>query len=195
MDQKKLKTVSKFLSLVLRHQPEMIGLSLESGGWADIDKLLGAASSHRRGRIISRDLLETVVKTNDKQRFEISADGTRIRARQGHSVEVDLGYQPSVPPEILLHGTPSSSVQLIQETGLKKMKRHDVHLHVDEQTSSSVGARRGKPVLLKIRAGEMHRAGYEFFVTPNHVWLTDHVPAEFIEFPENEPPKNSKPTD
>ena len=184
MDQKKLKTISRFLSLVLRHQPEMIGLSLDSGGWVDIEKLLSAAANHRRGRIISRDLLKTVVDTNDKQRFEISPDGARIRARQGHSVDVDLGYQPSVPPEILLHGTPSSSVQLIRESGLKKMRRHDVHLHIDEKTASAVGARRGQPILLKIRAGEMHRQGYEFFVTENQVWLADHIPAEFIDFPE-----------
>jgi len=152
MDQKKLKKISKFLSLVLRHQPEMIGLSLDNSGWVEIEKLLTKAANHRRGHKISRDLLETVVNTNDKKRFEISADGIRIRARQGHSVNVDLGYPPSAPPEILLHGTPSSAVQIIRETGLKKMQRHDVHLHVDEQTSSAVGARRGKPVLLKIRS-------------------------------------------
>ena len=183
MDQKKIKTISKFLSLVLRHQPEMIGLSLDANGWADIKALLSGAAKHKRGRNMSRDLLETVVKSNDKQRFEISADGARIRARQGHSVAVDLGYKPSAPPDVLLHGTPSSSLDLIRETGLKKMQRHDVHLHVDEQTASTVGARRGRPVLLKIRAGEMHGKGYEFFVTENEVWLTDHVPAEFIDFP------------
>ncbi len=183
MKQNQLKTISKFLSLVLRHQPEMIGLTLEEGGWVDIESLLAAAVKHHRAHYLSRALLDTVVQTNDKQRFEISPDNTKIRARQGHSVQVELGYEPSTPPEILLHGTPSQSVQFIRESGLKKMQRHHVHLHVDQKTSAAVGARRGKPVLLKIRAGEMYRRGFRFFVTDNQVWLTDHVPAEFIEFP------------
>lgn len=184
MNEKALKQTSKFLSLVLRHQPEKIGIRLDEAGWVDVDVLLRATARH--GKRISRETLDEVVRTNDKQRFSFSANGLRIRANQGHSVDVDLGYRPAEPPEILLHGTPSRFVDSIRRDGLKKMNRHHVHLHAEESTATAVGSRRGKPVLLKVRAREMARQGHEFFVTPNEVWLTDHVPAEFIEFPEQE---------
>ena len=182
MNEKQTKQTSKFLSLVLRHQPEKIGIRLDEAGWVDVDILLGAAA--RCGKRITRETLEYVVQTNDKQRFSFSEDGRRIRANQGHSVDVDLGYMPAEPPEILLHGTPDRFIESIRQSGLKKMNRHHVHLHADVATSTAVGSRRGKPVLLKVKAQEMARQGYQFFVTPNHVWLTDHVPVEFIEFPE-----------
>jgi len=137
----------------------------------------------RHGKHISRETLQFVVQTNDKQRFSFSEDGKQIRANQGHSVHVDLGYRSAKPPEILLHGTPARFAESIRQDGLKKMDRHHVHLHLDAATATAVGSRRGKPVLLKIRAREMARQGYEFFVTPNNVWLTEHVPPEFIEFP------------
>ncbi|NQU20130.1 MAG: RNA 2'-phosphotransferase [Candidatus Nealsonbacteria bacterium] len=181
MNEKSVKRTSKFLSLVLRHQPEKIGISLDDAGWVDVDVLLGATARH--GRPISRDTLDYVVRTNDKQRFIFSEDGQRIRANQGHSVDVDLGYRPADPPEILLHGTPTRFIESIRQNGLKKMDRHHVHLHADEATATAVGRRRGKPVLLKVRAQDMAREGHEFLVTPNEVWLTDHVPVEFIEFP------------
>lgn len=180
MDEKERKAESKFLSLVLRHKPETIGIELDEGGWIDVDVLIDALSSHNRG--MSRSILEEVVRTNDKQRFSFSEDGQRIRANQGHSVEVQLGYEPAVPPETLFHGTPHQSVEAIEREGLKKMSRHHVHLHVDVDTSMAVGQRRGKPVLLRIRALDMYLAGFDFFVTPNDVWLTDYVPAEYIEF-------------
>ena len=179
MDEQNVKRTSKFLSLVLRHRPEKIGISLDDAGWVDVETLLRAMSHH--GKRISRETLDYVVRTNDKQRFSFSEDGQRIRANQGHSLDVDLGYKPAEPPEILLHGTPTRFVDSIRRDGLKKMNRHHVHLHVDEATSVAVGSRRGKPVLLKVRALEMARQGHEFFVTPNDVWLTDHVPPEFIE--------------
>ena len=166
---------------MLRHQPEKIDLQLDESGWVDVDRLLTALDKHGRG--MSRETLDMVVRTNDKQRFAFSSDGTRIRANQGHSVEVELGYSPAVPPEILHHGTPQQFVDAIRQDGLEKMKRHDVHLHVDIATSTAVGQRRGKPVLLKIRALEMYEAGHQFFVTPNDVWLTDCVPPEYIDFP------------
>lgn len=181
MNEKNVKRTSKFLSLVLRHQPEKIGISLDHAGWVDVDVLLDATARH--GRRISRRTLDYVVRTNDKQRFSFSQDGKRIRANQGHSIDVELGYQPAEPPEILLHGTPTRFIRSIRQDGLKKMSRHHVHLHADEATAVAVGSRRGKPVLLKVRAQEMARRGHQFFVTPNHVWLTDHVPVEFIEFP------------
>lgn len=175
------KRISKFLSLVLRHQPQTIGITLDENGWVEIDTLLeGMACSGKR---VSREQLEQVVSNNDKQRFTISDDAVRIRAKQGHSVDVDLGYQAATPPEQLCHGTPGRFVELIRESGLKKMNRHHVHMHADHELATEVGGRRGKPVLLTIRSLEMHQAGYEFFVTENDVWLTDHVPSEFINFP------------
>lgn len=181
MDEKNVKRTSKFLSLVLRHQPEKIDISLDDAGWVDVDVLLRATARH--GKRISRETLDYVVRTNDKQRFSFSEDERRIRANQGHSVDVDLGYKQAEPPEILLHGTPTRFIESIRRDGLKKMNRHHVHLHADEATVVAVGSRRGNPVLLKVRALEMARQGHKFFVTPNNVWLTDHVPVEFIEFP------------
>ena len=180
-----VKRISKMLSLVLRHQPQSIGIRLDNSGWVEVDVLLVAMQRHRNGKGVDREALEQVVTTNDKQRFEFSNDGTRIRARQGHSVEVELGYAPAEPPEFLFHGTPESVVPAIQKSGLKKMARHHVHLHVDGKTSREVGARRGKPVLLIVRSQQMHQAGHLFYVTSNDVWLTDEVPPQFINFPKD----------
>ena len=177
-----LKRQSKFLSLVLRHQPGKIGITLDEAGWIDVDVLLRAMADH--GQCLSRATLETVVRENDKQRFALSEDGTRIRANQGHSIQVELGYAAADPPEILLHGTPSRFVDSIREAGIKAMDRHHVHLHSDESTAAAVGRRRGKPVLLRIRSREMFDQGHKFFVTPNQVWLTDYVPPSFIDFPD-----------
>jgi putative RNA 2'-phosphotransferase len=181
MKTKKLIGLSKSLSKTLRHQPERIGVQLDDAGWCNVEELLDAYA--RKGTNISRETLDEVVHTNDKQRFSFNEDGTRIRANQGHSVEIELGYEPAIPPEILFHGTPQQFVETITRQGLKKMNRHHVHLHIDVETSTAVGRRCGKPVLLKVKALDMHQAGHEFFVTPNDVWLTDHVPREFIEYP------------
>lgn len=156
-------------------------MELDEAGWVDVEILMTALTHHNKS--MSRATLDEVVRTNDKQRFSFNDDGTRIRANQGHSVEIELGYEPATPPEILLHGTPRQFVESIAAQGLKKMNRHHVHLHIDVETSTAVGQRRGKPVLLKVRALDMYQAGHEFFVTPNDVWLTDHVPIEYIEFP------------
>ncbi|MDB2686838.1 RNA 2'-phosphotransferase [Mariniblastus sp.] len=181
MNPNQTKRTSKFLSLVLRHQPETIGIELDSAGWVKVDELLAAINRHPNQIKLDRKSLEQVVGSNDKQRFEFDEKGTSIRARQGHSIDVALGYQPTTPPELLLHGTPRKFVAAICDTGIKKMKRHHVHLHTDLKTATDVGARRGDSVILTVRAGDMHRAGFEFFVTENGVWLTDFVPAEFIE--------------
>lgn len=178
------KRISKLLSLVLRHQPQSIGIKLDNAGWVEVDTLLDAMQRHRSGKGVNRNMLDQVVESNDKQRFEYSDDGNHIRARQGHSVEVNLGYTPAEPPEILFHGTPDSVIPKIRESGLKKMARHHVHLHIDVETSRQVGARRGRPVLLKIRAHQMHQAGHVFYVTENDVWLTEEVPPHFIDFPD-----------
>ncbi|MFO0939948.1 MAG: RNA 2'-phosphotransferase [Pirellulales bacterium] len=181
VNEKETRRISKFLSLVLRHQPETIGITLDDAGWTSVEELLTAMQLHRQA--ITREILDHVVASNDKQRFAFSQDGLMIRARQGHSVEVELGYESAQPPEFLLHGTPTAAVESIRREGLKKMKRHHVHMHSDESTAKSVGARRGSPVILRICAQKMASEGFEFFVTANDVWLTDHVPARFIEFP------------
>lgn len=181
MNSKHLVKTSKFLSLVLRHKPQTIDIQLDDQGWVAIDLLLRKAADH--GRDIDRDLLERVVTTNDKQRFAISEDGLRIRANQGHSVEIDLDLPPVAPPETLYHGTVERFLDSIRRMGLIKGSRRHVHLSADLETAKRVGDRRGSAVILIVRAGEMHGAGREFYVSKNQVWLTDQVPTEFIEFP------------
>ena len=181
MERKQLIRNSKFLSMVLRHRPEEIGLQLDAAGWIEVDVLLKAIRSHRHP--ISQAELEEIVAGSDKQRFAFSEDGRRIRANQGHSIAVDLGYQPAETPEILFHGTVPKFLTKIRQQGLLKGDRHHVHLSPDEETARVVGKRRGKPIVLVVQAGELHDAGHEFFVTPNHVWLTDHVPTKYLTFP------------
>ncbi len=181
MDTKRAIRLSKFLSLVLRHKPEVIGITLDSGGWVNVPELLAAAERH--GHVLSLDELRDIVTTSDKKRFAFSEDGQKIRASQGHSVQVDLGYQPSVPPEQLYHGTVKRFLGPIRRDGLLKGRRHHVHLSIDQPTAARVGERRGKPVILTIRAGDMRRDGLLFYLSANGVWLTEHVPAQYIEFP------------
>jgi putative RNA 2'-phosphotransferase len=164
--------------LILRHEPERVGLKLDSAGWVSVTELLEAVN--RSGVFLTLDQLKHVVATNDKRRFAFSKDCQRIRANQGHSIEVDLRYEQQTPPELLYHGTPERSLEPIRATGLNKGQRHHVHLSPDPQTAAKVGQRRGRPVVLRIHAGEMHRAGHVFYQSANGVWLVDHVPAEFI---------------
>lgn len=179
-EKEKIRT-SKFLSLVLRHEPEKVGLKLGEGGWIQTKVLLEALNS--KGRRIGLADLQHIVATCNKKRFALSEDGERIRANQGHSVEVDLQYPPQTPPESLYHGTATRFLDGIRAEGLQKMERHDVHLSAETKVTLQVGARHGKPVLLTIRAGEMHRAGFVFRCSANGVWLVDHVPPQFISFP------------
>ena len=172
---------SKFLSLVLRHKPEEIGLMLDEQGWAVVEDLLRLAN--QSGRRLTPELLQQVVRENDKQRFAFSPDGLRIRASQGHSVEIDLALEPSEPPEFLYHGTASHSVESIRRDGLDKRNRQHVHLSLDAATATKVGQRHGRPVILVVRARQMREAGHQFFLSANGVWLTDHVPVAFLEFP------------
>ena len=173
-----LTSDSKFLSLVLRHKPETVGVTLDDAGWIDVDTLLGACAKHRR--VIPRERLEQIVATSDKQRFAFSEDRRRIRANQGHSVEVELGYAPAEPPELLYHGTPEGAVEAIRGEGLKKMARHHVHLSENIGQTLAVGARRGRPVLVTVAAGRMRAAGHVFYKTPNNVWLVDAVPPAYL---------------
>lgn len=174
-----LVSTSKFLSLVLRHQPEVIGLILDDSGWADIDTLIRLSQPHKP---LTRALIERVVEENSKQRFAISDDGRRIRANQGHSVGVDLGFLPVTPPTLLYHGTATRFVETIRREGLVKRSRQHVHLSADADTATSVGARHGKPAVLIVRAAEMAAERHAFFRSDNGVWLTDAVPVRFIDF-------------
>jgi len=172
---------SKFLSLVLRHQPETIGLQLDSQGWASVSDLLRALSSSHLPLSLAE--LQEVVRSNDKQRFSFSEDGSRIRASQGHSLAIDLGYERALPPPALFHGTAERFLESIREQGLVKGQRHHVHLSADSETAMNVGQRYGKPVVLKIASERMNRDGHLFFRSANGVWLTEHVPVEYLEFP------------
>jgi putative RNA 2'-phosphotransferase len=178
---KELVPLSRFLSLVLRHRPEHIGLDLDSNGWADVDELLQKAAAH--GTAIDRTLLERIVRENDKQRFALSPDGRRIRANQGHSVGIDLALTPVSPPPLLYHGTADRNLASIRANGLHSGERQHVHLSGDGVTATKVGSRHGTPVVLTIRAGRMEAEGYAFYRSDNGVWLTAHVPAQFIDFP------------
>ncbi len=170
---------SKFLALVLRHQPELVGIELDDAGWTDVDALLAACAT--RGVRLTHDELRALVVGSDKQRFALSVDGRRIRANQGHSVTVELGLPDAVPPARLYHGTYPGAVASIRAQGLLKGQRHAVHLAADTMTASKVGMRRGAPVILIVRADEMAAAGHRFQVSTNGVWLTEHVPPAFIE--------------
>ncbi len=178
MTDKEIIRTSKFLSLILRHDPARVGLNLDGAGWVGVTDLLEAVNRH--GVSLTLPQLKHIAATNDKRRFEFSEDGQRIRASQGHSVEVDLQYEPQVPPELLYHGTPERFLESIRATGLNKGKRHHVHLSPDPQTATKVGQRRGYPVVLTIRAGDMHRQGHVFYRSANGVWLVDSVPVDFI---------------
>jgi putative RNA 2'-phosphotransferase len=177
MDHKK---ISKFLSLVLRHDSAKIGIDLDHQGWTDCADLIEA--SNRNGVPLDAALLEEIVRSSDKQRFALSDDKTRIRANQGHSVSVDLQLEKLTPPKTLFHGTVEKFLPSIQTRGLEKSERHHVHLSADIETATKVGERRGKPVILLVDAGRMHKAGYHFHRSENGVWLVDHIPVEFIRF-------------
>lgn len=178
---KALTQTSKFLSLVLRHKPEEIGLVLDEAGWASTNELIDACNRH--GPRLDLPTLQLLVNTNEKKRFEFNADGSRIRASQGHSVEVDLGYTPQAPPPVLYHGTVDAFLDPIRTQGLAKGERHHVHLSADPSVARIVGTRRGKPVVLTVQAGSMHAAGHTFYLSTNGVWLVDSVPSNFIDFP------------
>ena len=178
MDSKQVTRLSKFLSLHLRHTPAAIGLALQEGGWVSVAELLAACAA--AGTVIRREELNELVTGSDKQRFAFDADGSRIRAQQGHSVEVDLQLTPAVPPAVLYHGTAPAALPAIRSEGLQKMNRHHVHLSPDEETARRVGARRGAPMLLAVDAAALHAAGGVFFQSGNGVWLVEHVPPQYL---------------
>ena len=173
-----MKQKSKFLSLVLRHAPETIGMSLDVEGWVAVDTLLAKAAEY--GQPITRDELHQIVAQSDKKRFSLSEDGKRIRAAQGHSVPVSLGLDPVAPPETLYHGTAVKNLAAIRAEGLIPGKRQQVHLSADVETATGVGMRHGKPHVLCVAAGQMHANGTKFSQADNGVWLTDHVSPAYL---------------
>ncbi len=181
MNEHQTQKISKFLSLVLRHQPESLGITLDPQGWTEVKALVAKMRPKFPG--IDKATLDYVVENNNKKRFSYNKDQTMIRASQGHSVTVELDYAPTLPPETLYHGTVPQFLDAIRTDGLLKMSRHQVHLSRDIDTAANVGSRRGEAVILKVRAGEMHRDGFDFFVSENGVWLTETVPPGYIIFP------------
>ena len=169
--------ISKFLSLVLRHKPETIGLALDSQGWVEVDELLRAANAH--GRSITREQFDAAVATNDKKRFVV-VDG-RVRASQGHSLKVELDLEPLTPPEVLYHGTATRFLESILEQGLKSMSRQHVHLSAEHSTAVTVGRRHGKAVVLQVLSAKMAADGFLFYRSLNGVWLTERVPPNYLQ--------------
>lgn len=180
MNSKLLTETSKFLSFVLRHEPQAIGLALDSEGWADVDALIAAAAQH--GRAMDRALIEQVVAASEKKRFALSADGACIRAVQGHSTSsVEISFAEKIPPAVLYHGTAQRFLESIRKEGLKLGARQYVHLSEDVNTATAVGQRYGKPVVLTVAAQTMHAQGCKFFQAENGVWLTLHVSPDYIQ--------------
>jgi putative RNA 2'-phosphotransferase len=172
------KNFSKFLSYVLRHQPDSIGITLDAHGWTEIATLMSQAAKH--GMRFKLENLHEAVRTSDKQRFALSEDGLRIRANQGHSVAVDLALPVTVPPDVLYHGTASRFIASIMKEGLRPGSRHHVHLSANTTTARTVGARHGAPVILQVMAKQMQEDGFQFFVSANGVWLCDSVPPTYL---------------
>ncbi|MEH7887441.1 RNA 2'-phosphotransferase [Elizabethkingia meningoseptica] len=178
MNEIEIKRISKFLSLILRHQPETINLRLDENGWADVEEL--RVKSAKKRICFTLEELNEVVDTNNKKRFAFNGDKTKIRASQGHSVAIDLALQPLQPPEFLYHGTGHGNASSILEKGIEKRSRQYVHLSADKETAEKVGMRHGKPVILTIRTGKMYEEGILFYRSENGVWLTDYVDIKYI---------------
>lgn len=175
-----LSKLSKLISRILRHAPESIGIEIEYyGAWADTKQLINGINSHSKYNI-DMAILEKIVADDEKGRYSFNADKSKIRANQGHSVDVDMGFAEKIPPEILYHGTAERFVESILSEGLKKMQRQYVHLSKDEETASKVGVRHGKLHIFRVLSGEMYRQGYKFYCSENGVWLTDNVPPKFL---------------
>lgn len=172
------KSLSKFLSFILRHEPGAIGIALDQNGWVSVADLLHALANH--GKPLTRGDLESIVATSDKRRFALNPDRSMIRANQGHSVQVDLALPPTIPPDVLFHGTVERNVPSIRAHGLLKGKRHHVHLSATRELAVVVGRRRGEPYVLEVDARGMVAAGLGFYRTENGVWLTEHVPTRFL---------------
>lgn len=178
MNEQHKKKTSKFLSYVLRHHPELINLNLDENGWANVDELITKSNNDSQG--FTFEELDEIVETNDKKRFVFNEDKTRIRANQGHSIDINLALISQQPPEFLYHGTAQSNIESILEKGIEKRSRQHVHLSQDKETATKVGMRHGKPIILTVNTEKMFNEGIEFYLSENKVWLTDFVAAKYI---------------
>ncbi len=172
-------SMSKFISLVLRHHPDAAYIQLDEHGWANVEKLL--AGIKKTGRKINMEFLDEIVRTDEKQRYSFNEDKTLIRANQGHSISVDVGLKEQEPPEVLYHGTAVGFYQSIQKQGIRPMSRLYVHLSKDIETAVNVGKRHGKPIILKVHSGVMYEGGISFYLSENGVWLTKKVEPKYFE--------------
>jgi len=166
-------SLGKYMALILRHNPEKAGIVLDKNGYAKVNELL----SHLK---IPMEQLEEIVETNNKRRYAFNDNKTLIRASQGHSIDIDLGYESKIPPRILFHGTSTNKLDLLMREGLKKMNRQHVHLSRDKDTATNVGQRHGKPVILIVDTEKMVEDGHKFYLSDNNVWLTDNVPRQYL---------------
>lgn len=178
MTEQDKKRIGKFLSLILRHEPQKIGIELDEQGWANVKELIEKCKKHRY-HFSMEDLIE-IVETNDKQRYSFNEKRNKIRANQGHSIDIDLALRPVEPPEYLYHGTATRFVSSIMEQGILKGSRQYVHLSKDKETATKVGSRHGKPAILTIMSGNMYKDGILFYQSDNGVWLTDYVDVKYI---------------
>ena len=175
---KSLTEISKFISLILRHKPEAIGITLDNHGWADVNELIEGVAKQNKG--FNMTMLEEIVRTDNKQRYSFNDDKTKIRANQGHSVKVDVELEEKEPPSILYHGTATRFLGSITKQGLLPMSRLYVHLSKDMETATKVGTRHGSPVVLEVDAEKMYKDGYRFYLSDNGVWLTKEVPTIYL---------------
>lgn len=180
MDNRTLTRASRKISYLLRHNPGELNLQMDKSGWVSVQELLTGLA--KGACPISREELEQVVAENDKKRFSFNEDGTKIRANQGHSINVDLELPPQVPPDVLFHGTAKKNLDSIFGKGLQKRNRQHVHLSSDEETAKKVGSRHGSPIVLKIDAKTMHEHGIPFYISDNGVWLCESISPEYISF-------------
>ena len=178
MSENKIKQTSKFMSLVLRHKPEEIGLLLDEHGWANLQELIEKMNA--AGASADMEMIKMIVETNDKKRFAFNEDKTMIRANQGHSIDVDVKLKATLPPDILYHGTATRFEEIIMQMGLTKQQRQHVHLSGLKETAVNVGSRHGKPLVFEVNAKGMAEAGFVFYLSENGVWLTDHVPVAYL---------------
>ena len=174
-----LVKIGKYISLILRHKPELIDLKMDEHGWVDVDELLKGIN--KSGRFINKEILDLIVKTNNKKRYQYNNDHTKIRANQGHSIKVDVDLQEKKPPDILYHGTAKKNLDKIKESGIRKMNRLHVHLSKDIETAVKVGKRHGQPVVLIINTKAMVKDGYKFYYSYNGVWLCDDIAYSYVE--------------
>ncbi len=180
MERDKYKKTSVFLSLVLRHNPEAAGIRIDGHGWADVSELIEGVN--QTGRRINQEILEEIVRTDEKGRYSFNEDKTKIRANQGHSISVDVELKKTAPPQVLYHGTATRFLGSILEKkeGLKPAGRLYVHLSKDYPTAVNVGARHGIPAVLEVESGQMEKDGYSFYLSENGVWLTKKVPCQYL---------------